>query len=166
MNRLDRQLSECALDMRIAARTSVPVLISANPEDAMGVAAAIAGTTDHGHVGAFVVLAAANIDELAGSMTNAEQGRGDHPRTVIVRDIDAIDRQQQDVVMETIRVRCRTAAFPSWRLITTTSVPLYDRVVAGAFDPRLFYCLNAIHIVMKPEADAFAMSEAPPDQVL
>jgi DNA-binding NtrC family response regulator len=33
------------------------------------------------------------------------------------------------------------------RVIASTSVPLSDRLEAGTFDDRLFYRLNAIHIV-------------------
>ena len=40
------------------------------------------------------------------------------------------------------------------RIISTTSVPLFERVRQGSFDPQLFYCLNKIHIkVGVPLAD-------------
>jgi hypothetical protein len=157
MNRPDSPLSDVDLDVAIAICTSVPVLISASPEDAMKVAASIAGTTDNGQCGPLVVTAA-SLAQLTASMANAEWARGDRPTTVVVLNIDAIDRNQQNVVMEMLVAHGRTAAVSRWRLITTTSVPLFERVVAGAFESRLFYCLNAIHIIINAQPEASATS--------
>jgi sigma-54-interacting transcriptional regulator len=146
MNRSDSKLSGVALDVEIAARTTVPVLISANPENAMGVATAIAGTNDHDPHGSLVVVPAANIEELR-SVTDAEQTRGKRFNTVVVRDIDSIDKAQQNVLVDMLAARSQEPAPRRWRLITTTSSPLYDLLVAGGFEPRLYYYLNAIHII-------------------
>ena len=39
------------------------------------------------------------------------------------------------------------------RIISTSSVSLFDRVRKGAFDERLFYRLNVVHIVVKEKTD-------------
>jgi DNA-binding NtrC family response regulator len=36
------------------------------------------------------------------------------------------------------------------RLIVTSSVSLFDRVLQGTFDDRLFHRLNVIHIMVPP----------------
>jgi hypothetical protein len=161
MNLSNSQLSDFDLDLDIAMSTSVPVLISASPEDAMKVAVEIAGTINNGHRGPLVV-AAANLVRLTASMEN-EWARGGRPTTVVVLNIDAIDRNQQNVLMELLTARGRTAAASPWRLITTTSVPLFERVLAGAFESRLFYSLNAIHIIIdtQPEGSTSRKGQAP-----
>ncbi|MGH9139695.1 MAG: hypothetical protein ACRD2I_00990, partial [Vicinamibacterales bacterium] len=73
-------------------------------------------------------------------------------RAVVVRDVDVLDRTQQATL--TALVNAMAGATPTCRIIATTSAPLYERVLQGAFDSGLFYCLNAIHIKMDtlPEA--------------
>jgi hypothetical protein len=137
-------LSGVEFDVAIAARTSVPVLISAAPEDAMRVASAIAGAYHGG--AAMQVVAAADLGRLATAATADARRR--LFRTIVIRDIDSIDLGQQKrlgVMLSRLR---RKGAFRKWRLIATTSVPLYERVAAGTFDARLFYNLNVIHIVV------------------
>jgi DNA-binding NtrC family response regulator len=65
--------------------------------------------------------------------------------------------------MAMLTARGRTAAASPWRLITTTSVPLFERVLAGAFESRLFYSLNAIHIILdtQPEGSTSRKGQAP-----
>jgi hypothetical protein len=67
-------------------------------------------------------------------------------RTVIVRNIEALQEWQQEAMIEMVAARFRTAAPPPWRLITAASAALSSRVAAGTFAPRLFYLLNSIHI--------------------
>ena len=134
---------ELDLDIDIALRTSVPVLISGTPDDTMQVAMTIARSNDNGSASPLVVAHAVRARAIP-SMLAAGAGR----RVVLLRDIELLDRRQQEWLIETILTRCRTAAPPEWRLITTTSVPLAGLVGAGTFAPRLFYLLNAIHIVL------------------
>ena len=134
------------LDIDIALRTSVPVLISGPPDDTMRVAMVIAGSNANG-AGGVMVVAGAGETRFILPMLDADAAGGS-PCRMVLREIEKIDRGQQECLIETILTRCRTAAPPQWRLITTTSVPLASQVAAGAFAPRLFYLLNAIHIIV------------------
>ena len=134
---------ELDLDIDVALRTSVPVLISGTPDDTMRVAMTIARSNDNGP-GSPLVVAHAVRGRSVPSALPAGAGR----RIVLLRDIELLDRGQQEWLIETILTRCRTAAPPEWRLITTTSVPLAGQLATGTFAPRLFYLLNAIHIML------------------
>jgi len=67
--------------------------------------------------------------------------------SVFVSAVEEIPRVVQDALIEVLdeleRAR-RPAA--SVRLISGTTVSLFDRVAAGAFSDRLFYRLNVIHV--------------------
>jgi transcriptional regulator of acetoin/glycerol metabolism len=139
--------ADLALDIAIALRTSLPVLISGTPDDTMRVALVIASSNGNGHRGPLVVAAAADARFISSTL-DAVATRHHTRRIVLLRQIEGLDDRQQEWLIETILTRCRTAAPPDWRLITTTSTPLAKQVAAGAFSPRLFYLLNAIHIVM------------------
>jgi hypothetical protein len=143
---INRQ-SDFALDIFIATHTSVPVLISGAPDDTMRVGMAIANGSGNGHHGAIVAAPAASARLVPAMMDDGAAHRDPH-RVVLLRDIETLAGREQEWLIETILTRCRTAAPPDWRLITTTSVPLANRVIAGAFAPRLFYLLNAIHIMV------------------
>jgi DNA-binding NtrC family response regulator len=51
-----------------------------------------------------------------------------------------LDLAQQSALMPLV------AAARACRIIATTSVPLFERVLQGSFDAGLFYALNTIHI--------------------
>jgi hypothetical protein len=131
------------LDIDIAMRTSVPVLISGTRDEAMRVAMTIASSNDSGPRRPLVVAEAARARLVASTLD--QDGAA---RVLLLHDIDTLDRDQQAWLVETILRRCRTARTPDWRLITTTSVALADQVAAGSFAGRLFYLLNAIHIIL------------------
>ena len=139
--------SDLAADILIATHTSVPVLISGPPDDTMRVAMAIANGSGNGHRGA-IVAAPATSAWLVPAMIEDDPAHRDPHRVVLLRDIERLGGGEQEWLTETILTRCRTAAPPDWRLITTTSVPLANEVAAGAFASRLFYLLNAIHIMV------------------
>jgi sigma-54-interacting transcriptional regulator len=134
---------ELEIDIDIATCTSLPVLISGAPDETMRVAMTIASNDENEWRRRLLIVGAAR--SRIGASTLDAEGAG---RVVLLRDVDTLDHDQQAWLIETILTRCRTAGTPDWRLITTTSVPLTDQVAAGAFAARLFYLLNAIHIVV------------------
>jgi hypothetical protein len=134
---------ELDIDIDIASRTSVPVLISGAPDDTMRVAMTIARSNDNG-LGAPLVVA----DAIRARFIPSTLDAGPRGRIVVLREIESLDGREQEWLIETVLTRCRTAAPPQWRLITTTSVPLDSRLAAGAVAARLFYLLNAIHIIV------------------
>ena len=59
-----------------------------------------------------------------------------HLRAVVVHDVDALDLAQQSALMALVAHAARPRAC---RIIATTSVPLFERVLQGSFDSGLFY---------------------------
>src|SRR3954467_7282133 len=139
-----------SLDMALAARTSVPVLITAGPGLALAMAVQIAAQADRpGAEGVFVVDAADGQD-LAWADTGADGSGAAEPTTVIVHDVHALGKAQQLQLMALMNHRTPHGD-SRWRIIATTTVSLYDQVTQGLFHDRLFYRLNAIHILAGAE---------------
>ena len=129
-----------SLDMAVAAQTSLPVLISAPPELALQMAIEIAVGPEGRSADGVVVIDAADSDYLQSTLMSAACAPLGHIRAVVVHDVDMLAPAQQSALMPLVaRVR-------GCRIIATTSVPLFERVLQGSFDSDLFYCLNTIHI--------------------
>ena len=142
-----RRFPLLSLDIVMAARTSVPVLITAPPEIALPIALEIGSGYRDDARDAVAVVDAANRHELEmafGVYQGTDQGG---IRGVVLRNVDALNRAQQLALLRLIDARAASSA-PRVRVITTTSVSLFDRVVEGSFDGQLFYMLNAIHIMV------------------
>ena len=134
---------ELEIDIDIATCTSLPVLVSGTREETMRVATSIASCDDDHRRRRLLIVEAARARVFAPTLDREGAGC-----VVLLRDVDTLDTDQQAWLIEAILTRCRTAETPDWRLITTTSVALADQVTAGTFAARLFYLLNAIHIVV------------------
>ena len=140
---------QLALDIHVAARTKVPVLISAPPDCAVNVARAIAAFADQWKA-SHVVVCNCGADDLAGAVANAEAvgGRRTSEVILVLQEIHALGAAEQAVVASLV------AAFQAGRntprIISTSSESLFDRVRQGLFDGQLFYCLNSLHIVLRP----------------
>lgn len=138
----DRDLREEA-DIHIAARSSCAVLITAPPDDALEIARAIAterGCADRLLVCDFGREAAARASRLA----ELEQT----PRILLLREVHDLTRRQQELLMELLE---EGHAGRGPRIFASSSVSLFDRVKDGAFDARLFYRLNAVHVIAAEE---------------
>jgi nucleotide-binding universal stress UspA family protein len=134
---------ELSLDLAAAAESTVPVLISAPSDRALPIAIAIATSRGATPDDVLVVDGATARTQLSTLMKSGASGRGGH-RVVLLRDIEAFDHAQQAAVMELLAQARRPGA--AYRVIATTSVALFERVVEGSFDSELFYMLNMIHI--------------------
>jgi hypothetical protein len=122
-------------DIYIAARSSCAVLITALPEDALEIARAIA-TADRLLVCDFGAGAASRAAELS----SLEQT----PRILLLREVHDLTPRQQELLMELLE-EGHGGRGP--RIFASSSVSLFDRVQVGAFDARLFYRLNTVHVV-------------------
>jgi hypothetical protein len=136
-----------SLDIAVAARTSLPVLITAPPEFALPVATEIAMA--HGDYGAegVVVVDAADDGHLRSTLRWAASPGISGLRAVVIHDVHGLNAAQQSVLMALVNGLGRPDT-GRCRLISTTSVSLFDRVLDDSFDPDLFYSLNKIHINM------------------
>jgi hypothetical protein len=134
-----------SLDMAVATRTSVPVLISAPVGSALPLALEIAVGNGDGGADGVVVVDATDHGHLRSAFTRASEDGLGRLRTIVVQGVEALDHVQQSALMALVA----DASGPdsrACRIIATTSVPLFDRVTQGSFDAELFYRLNRIHI--------------------
>ena len=142
-----------ALDIHVAARTRAPVLISAPASCAENVARAIAAYSSAWTPPELVVCDCEEGVNLAEAVARA-RARGIDPDqvTLLLREVHALGAAEQAEIARVVggpdspRVNAP-------RIISTSSVSLFDRVRKGAFDERLFYRLNVVHIVVKEKTD-------------
>ena len=137
----DRPASLNRLDMP-AARMSSAVLISAPRNHSLAIALAIAceGTEDE-----VAIVRAGDTVGLRSALSRAT-AEFDGLRTIVIQDVDTLERAQQLTLRTAMEHPARRRAV-ACRILATTSVPLFDLVTEGRFDARLFYRLNAVHIV-------------------
>ena len=127
--------------MAVATRTSLPVLISAPAEYALPMAIEIASGPGGTAADDVVVVDAADNRTLSSTLTRASAADRGPVRAIVLQDVEALDQAQQSALMALVADTARAC-----RIIATTSVPLFERVIQGSFDSDLFYRLNRIHI--------------------
>jgi hypothetical protein len=140
---------QLALDIHVAAKTKVPVLISAPPDCAENVARAIAAFAGAWKADDIVLCDCAGGGDLGTAIARAHSTRGRHPSDVILllREVHALGAADQEAVANLIAAGHAGRGAP--RIISTCSVSLFDRAREGTFDQQLFYSLNALHIVIQ-----------------
>ena len=140
-----------ALDIHVAARTKVPVLISAPPDYAMNLARTIVSSAGVSRATDVVTCDCAAGDDVGAAVAGALSARGRHPSRIILLllEVHLLGAAQQAAVANL--VAAWYAGLGSPRIILTCSVSLFDRVREGAFNEQLFYSLNALHIVVPPD---------------
>jgi hypothetical protein len=134
-----------SIDIAVASRTSLPVLITGPSPVALPAAIEIAVGDDEGGAEGVVVVDAGDDRYLRSILQRAMSPDRGRVRAVVIHCVEALDETQQAAVMALV-ADLSSAPAGACRLITTTSVSLFDRVVEGRFDPELFYRLNEIHI--------------------
>ena len=134
-----------AIDVTIAAASDVPVLISGSAHRTLAFARLIV-ERDQTRSGLRV------CDVLRGDdVFNAIEGPDtSHPaETVVLREVQNLSESQQAVLADLIADSQDPRSLIRRRLIATSAVSLVHRVKHGMFDARLFYLLNAIHVLVR-----------------
>jgi DNA-binding NtrC family response regulator len=138
---------EAARDIDCAVRTGATVLISGDRERAAAIARHVHDSRPE--PASFVVVECARDGLPSRALPEALDGAAPEARTVLLRDVDRLTPSQQTYLTAQLsRDRALGRPHAPVRVIATTSVALFERVSGGAFDSRLFYCLNTIHIVV------------------
>ena len=87
---------------------------------------------------------ATRLSEACAGLIDA--GRGG---SLLVTNVEAMPAVVQESLIETLaQLQGASDPLDAVRLIAGTTVVLHDGIVAGTFSERLFYRLNAIHVVM------------------
>ena len=144
---------QLAFDIHVAAQTRAPVLISAPASCAENVARAIAAYSSAWTPPELVVCDCAEGVNLAEAVASARARGVDLDKvTLLLREVHALGEAEQAEIARVVGgLDSPSVNVP--RIISTSSVSLFDRVRKGVFDERLFYRLNVMHIVVKEKTD-------------
>ena len=145
---------QLALDIRLASRTTTPVLISAPADCAENIARAIAAFSCVKHGPGVVVCDCAEGGSVTRAVEDARAAVGSADVTLVLREVHALGAAGQREAACLIGALPQDAAPAAPRIIATSSVSLFERVRDGIFDERLFYRLNVLHIVIDGREDA------------
>ena len=137
------------VDINLAVQSHTPVLITATPDDALRIAAAIAARGDRDRPLEVLVCDAAAGDDVVAAMADSRLRLGSDRQThvLLIREVQLLKSSEQAAVYERLTDRHSGQSGAVSRIIASSSIDLYVCVERGAFDARLFYRLNAIHIV-------------------
>jgi hypothetical protein len=127
-------------DIELAKQSRVPVLITAPLDGALAVAHAIVAGGNEATPQLKMCDGAAIISAARGD--RRERGAIKDDVVLVVWEVYALSHTEQAALMQLL-----FEGVGNRRVIVTSSVCLLDRVKHGTFDARLFYRLNAIHIV-------------------
>ena len=127
-----------------AARTSPAVLITGPAPFGRRLATELVTGRADGDGDAVAVVEAGDRRCLQSALSCAT-GETGRLRALVVHDVDALDAAQQ-AAFKTALGQIPRHGEHACRIIATTAVWLYDRVLQGSFNADLFYRLNTIHI--------------------
>jgi DNA-binding NtrC family response regulator len=134
-------------DIGCAARSDVPVLITGGPEAGREIACAIDRHSRRPN-GSVDVIDCRTGGALGRVMGHASwHGAGDGA-ILLLQEVHALNRSEQAQFERRLaewRVSRRNSGL---RIMVSSSAPLFDRVLDGTFDERLYYRLNVIHMVV------------------
>jgi DNA-binding NtrC family response regulator len=142
---LHRDIADDALEREIhlAARTNVPVLITAQTlAAARRIARAIHARCRDAHQRSFTVISGdVTMNRVVTSLQNVSGA-------IVFEDVGAFGDDIQAVLLELLghQVHHQSGEPQSRRILSTSLPDLYSRVEAGTFRKELFYRLNTIHI--------------------
>jgi DNA-binding NtrC family response regulator len=143
---LEEERDEFEMDLQVAARSRVPVLISGSPRCALVLAQAIAGLPSR--VDSSIKIVSCDVAEcdLEAAFTSPapETIRSRRPPVVLLREVHALTQAGQSMLRRLLSSR----PFEAPRIFASTSIALDQRVKDGSFDSDLFYSLNTIHLVI------------------
>lgn len=140
-------LHHLASDLSLAADCGVPVLISGPPHRTLALARMIVARQDRRDaLTGLRICDVARGDDVFVAIAGAHSA--DSGATVLLREVHRLSYAEQAALAELLADRHVRRAIPKRRVIATSTVSLFDRVMHGTFDARLFYRLNVVHIIV------------------
>lgn len=138
-------------DLRLAAVTDLPVLLSGPPQACQELAVELDRRSGVPRRGVEVVdcRQAGAVAALSGLVRSSDGGIT--PASILLQEVHALDPADQALLekeIEEVRAHPRRPV----RILASSSAPLFDRVIDQLFSERLFYRLNMIHVVVGPGA--------------
>jgi transcriptional regulator of aromatic amino acid metabolism len=135
-------------DISLAARVDVPVLIS-GPAAASQELACELDRRSTSPVGAVEVIDCRAENALRGLAPEDESAIPSDARILLLQEVHALSPDDQLRLTRELD-HAGPATRRRRRILASSSVPLFDRVVDQLFDENLYYRLNVIHIVIQP----------------
>jgi hypothetical protein len=141
-------------DIRLAAKSAVPVLISAELSASREIACEL-DRRSRSPCGAVRIVdcrhhdAPAAITSLIDRNTN---GRGaDRVEILLLEEVHALSPHDQGLLERQLEaLLLHSSSHPGVRVVASSTEPLFERVLERSFQARLYYLLNMIHIVVPP----------------
>jgi hypothetical protein len=132
-------------DLALAARSRCAVLITAPADAALEIARTIAVRCGYGER-----MRVCDFGPAGARSSPLPEASQDAP-LLLLREVQALTPLQQEWLLEILEKAQEDGRAP--RIIASSSVSLFHQVQRGVFDARLFYRLNAVHLVVSdPDA--------------
>lgn len=138
-------------DIRCAAQSDVPVLITGRPDAGHDIACEI-DRKSRAPKGSVEVVDCRQYGALGRVMSHTPRERAQpaaHRSSILLlQEVQALSLSEQaqfEQRLAELRVSRREDAI---RIVASSSAPLFERVLDGSFDERLYYRLNVIHMVV------------------
>ena len=145
-------------DISLAARVDVPVLITGPAAACLELACELDRRSTE-PVGAVEVIDCRSENALKALEPEEEQVASD-ARILLLQEVHALSPDDQRRLTRELDHVGRAAA-GGRRILASSSVALFDRVVDQLFDENLFYRLNVIHIAIHPNRWAHRDAKIP-----
>lgn len=140
---------ELYADIAVAVSHPAPVLITAPMPCAQAIVHAIV-SSNHDVEGPEMVSYEVGKGELADALAEGRRAAARHGRAVLwLKEVHRLESEAQRSLMGEMTEE--PADSEVLQIIASSTADLYQYVNAGAFDARLFYRLNTIHIVVPQE---------------
>jgi len=133
-------------DISLAALVDVPVLIS-GPAGASCELACELDRRSSCPVGTVEVIDC-RVEDALQSLESGKEGAAEHARILLLQEVHALSPDDQLRLTRKLDEFGRPPA--GRRILASSSVPLFDRVVDQLFSEPLYYRLNIIHLVISP----------------
>jgi DNA-binding NtrC family response regulator len=137
-------------DIGRAARTGVPVLITGAPEEGREIACAIDRRSPAPR-GAVDVVDCRQRGAFTRAMSYAPVNRaprGTSGSILLLQEVHALSLDEQEQIDHRLAELRSSESDGAVRIMASSSAPLFERVLEGAFDERLYYRLAVIHMVV------------------
>jgi sigma-54-interacting transcriptional regulator len=135
-------------DISLAALLDVPVLITGPAADCRELACEL-DRRSTSPVGTVEVIDCRTADALKALEPDEETIPRKDAKILLLQEVHALSPDDQLRLTRELDHEGR-ATWAGRRILASSSVPLFDRVVDQLFDESLFYRLNVIHIVIHP----------------
>jgi DNA-binding NtrC family response regulator len=143
-----------ATDLRLAAVTDLPVLLSGTPAECQEIARELDRWS--GGPRRAVEVVDCRLAGAVAALTGLVRREAEHQGTqasVLLQEVHALDLADQALLEKEIE-EVRTHPHHPIRILASSSAPLFERVMDQLFSERLFYRLNMIHVVVTPAGGA------------